>query len=71
MARRTTDWIPENILKAARRAGLRSPLWYVGTTNGHERRPRATTLDQLVAEVEQTHEDTQDESDEESDRRPV
>jgi len=36
MAKRARDAIPSEILAAAKAVGLRSPLWYVGRTNGHK-----------------------------------
>lgn len=49
MARKARDWIPENILQAARQAGLSTPLWYVGRTRGKPSRNHKT-LAQLAAE---------------------
>lgn len=48
MRRRATDWIPGNILAAARQAGLSTPLWYIGRTKGPSR-PRQKTLADLAA----------------------
>lgn len=45
------DVIPANILAAARKAGLRAPLWYVGRQIGPPQ-PRKKTLADLSAEVE-------------------
>jgi hypothetical protein len=36
MAKRAEDFIPSDIQKAAEAAGLDSPLWYIGRSNGHE-----------------------------------
>jgi lambda repressor-like predicted transcriptional regulator len=45
---RAEDWIPANILAAAKRAGLSTPTWYVG--RGGPPRPRKKTLDDLARE---------------------
>jgi len=50
MSKRASEWIPQNILEAARRAGLNAPLWYVGRTNGHEGHERRKTLKDLAEE---------------------
>jgi hypothetical protein len=42
------DIIPGTILKAAERAGLHAPDWYVGRTNGHHAHEQYKTLDQIV-----------------------
>jgi hypothetical protein len=49
MGRRAVDWIPDNILAAARQAGLGTPLWYVGRTKG-QRHCRQKTLADLADE---------------------
>lgn len=46
-----TDIIPTTILKAAKRAGLSKPDWYVGRINGHEAHEREVTLESIVQEV--------------------
>jgi hypothetical protein len=51
MAKRAKDWIPHNVLEAARRAGLSTPLWYVGRTNGHHVHDRKMTLAELADEI--------------------
>jgi hypothetical protein len=56
MAKQAKEWIPHNILVAARRAGLRLPLWYVGRNNGHAEIDRKKTLGQLVAETDRRRE---------------
>jgi hypothetical protein len=47
------DLIPETILKAARRAHLNTPHWYVGRTNGHEGHARQTSLESIIEQVDQ------------------
>lgn len=51
MAKRASEWIPENILAAAQKAGLSVPLWYVGRNNGHEHHGRKKTFEDLVADA--------------------
>ena len=53
MAKRASEWIPHNILVAARRAGLSTPLWYVGRSNGHEDHDRQKTFEDLVSDAKQ------------------
>jgi hypothetical protein len=43
------SWIPEDIRRAAERAGLRTPLWYLGL---QPPRPRKKTFEDLVADTE-------------------
>jgi hypothetical protein len=43
--------IPANILAAARRSGLKVPLWYVGPHVDPDA-PRKSSLEAIVAEVE-------------------
>jgi hypothetical protein len=45
------DWIPENILSAAKRAGLKMPDWYVGRNNGHGMHERKSTLESIAVTV--------------------
>jgi aminoglycoside/choline kinase family phosphotransferase len=45
------DWIPENILSAAKRAGLKMPDWYVGRNNGHGLHERKATLASIAETV--------------------
>jgi hypothetical protein len=45
------EWIPENILSAAKRAGLKMPDWYVGRSNGHDLHERKTTLASIARSV--------------------
>lgn len=52
MARRASDWIPENVLAAAQKAGLSVPLWYVGRSTGQGRQRRRKTFEDLVADAE-------------------
>lgn len=52
MAKPASEWIPLNILAAAKRAGLSAPLWYVGRNNGHETHERKQTLADLEREAE-------------------
>jgi len=54
MAKRASEWIPQNILTAAQRAGLSAPLWYVGRNNGHERHERKKTFEDLVSDADTT-----------------
>jgi hypothetical protein len=46
------EWIPQNILAAARRAGLSMPDWYVGRRNGHEAHERRVTLARIVETIQ-------------------
>lgn len=48
---RVKDVIPQNILDAALRAGLRTPDWYVGRTRRDA--PRRKTLEDLVREIDE------------------
>jgi hypothetical protein len=45
------EWIPENILSAAKRAGLKMPDWYVGRSNGHNLHERKATLASIATAV--------------------
>jgi hypothetical protein len=51
MGRRAEDYIPANILAAAEKAGLSTPLWYVGRANNPDHK-RQKTLEDIIAEVE-------------------
>ncbi|HEX8121581.1 MAG TPA: hypothetical protein VF549_10000 [Solirubrobacteraceae bacterium] len=51
MAKRASEWIPHNILDAARRAGLKTPQLYLGRNNGHERHIPKTTLRKLAEDL--------------------
>jgi hypothetical protein len=51
MGRRAEDYIPQNILAAAEKAGLSTPLWYVGRSNNPDHK-RQKTLKDIIAEVE-------------------
>lgn len=51
MAKRASEWIPHNILDAARRAGLKTPQLYLGRNNGHGAHIRKKTLRDLAQEV--------------------
>jgi hypothetical protein len=51
MGRRAEDYIPQNILAAAEKAGLSTPLWYVGRANNPNHK-RQKTLEDIIAEVE-------------------
>jgi hypothetical protein len=51
MGRRAEDYIPENILAAAAKAGLSTPLWYAGGANNPDHK-RQKTLGDIIAEVD-------------------
>jgi hypothetical protein len=42
MGRRAEDYIPANILAAAEKAGLSTPLWYVGRANNPDHKRQKT-----------------------------
>lgn len=48
MSRRAEEHIPADILSAAKRAGLKTPLWYVGRSNGHESSELEHSLDEVI-----------------------
>jgi hypothetical protein len=45
--------IPENIRKAAKRAGLSMPHGYVGRNNGHDAHKRKNTVASIIQDVKQ------------------
>jgi hypothetical protein len=51
MSRRAEDHIPADVLAAAKRAGLKTPLWYAGRSNGHEHQKLDRSLDEVVSEA--------------------
>jgi hypothetical protein len=51
MSKRASAWIPQNVLAAAKRAGLTTLLWYVGRSRGPAA-PRKKTLQDLEREAE-------------------
>lgn len=44
MSRKPKDWIPDDVMELANRAGLPVPTWYAGRTNGHEHHERKVSL---------------------------
>jgi hypothetical protein len=48
MTKRAEDFIPSDIQKAAKAAGLDAPLWYVGRSNGHENKKLSGDLGTAV-----------------------
>lgn len=48
MSYRAKDYIPEDILAAARAAGLTTPVGYAGRSNGHEKLPEAGGLGEII-----------------------
>jgi hypothetical protein len=50
MSRRARDYIPAEILDAAKQAGQPAPLWYAGRTNGHERKTVTPSAHDVVLE---------------------
>jgi len=48
MSKSADEHIPSDILQAARRAGLREPLWYVGRANGHEKETLERDLNEVI-----------------------
>lgn len=51
MGRAAKEHIPADVLRAAKRAGLDTPLWYVGRSNGHEGKQLDRDLDDVVDEA--------------------
>lgn len=51
MGRSADQHIPADVLAAAKRAGLDTPLWYVGRSNGHEGKRLDRTLDEVVEDA--------------------
>ncbi len=49
MSKRAEEHIPADILYAAKRAGLKTPLWYAGRSNGHEDKELEQDLDEVIA----------------------
>lgn len=49
MSRRAEEHIPADVLYAAKRAGLKTPLWYAGRSNGHEGKKLEKSLDEMLA----------------------
>lgn len=48
MSKRAEEHIPADVLYAAKRAGLKTPLWYAGRSNGHEDKKLDQTLDEMI-----------------------
>lgn len=48
MSRQAEEHIPGDVLYAAKRAGLKTPLWYAGRSNGHEGKKLEKTLDEMI-----------------------
>jgi hypothetical protein len=53
MSRRADRHIPHDILEAAKAAGLSTPVWYVGRSNGHEDQPITKGVHDIVIEARQ------------------
>jgi hypothetical protein len=51
MSKRADEHIPADILRAAERAGLDAPLWYVGRSNGHETKRLKFGLGKVVEDA--------------------
>jgi hypothetical protein len=51
MAKRAKDTIPHDILEAAEAAGIGTPLWYVGRTNGHDPKPGDLSAGDLMRQA--------------------
>ena len=49
MSRKAEEHIPADVLYAAKRAGLKTPLWYAGRSNGHENKSLKDSLDEMLA----------------------
>lgn len=58
MGRSAEQHIPADVLAAAKRAGLDTPLWYVGRSNGHEGKHLDRTLDDVVQDANKEAEAT-------------
>jgi hypothetical protein len=52
MGKRVEDYIPQNVLAAAEKAGLSTPLWHVGGGANNPEHKRQKTFEDIVAEVE-------------------
>jgi hypothetical protein len=48
MSRQAEEHIPADVLYAAKGAGLKTPLWYAGRSNGHEGKQLEQTLDEMI-----------------------
>lgn len=48
MSRQAEEHIPADVLYAAKRAGLKTPLWYAGRSNGHEGKKLEQSLDEML-----------------------